>query len=283
MLIGNASVLAPFGIESGGSYNLTNGHTQDVTVSFCPTLAQLYSEDVTFTGGGGATRPVTGTGELVDSDGDGIYDYQEIQWGLDPDNSDTDDDGLTDGYEVSYDGDSNTYNPYNPDTSEGFDLNATSDDTDEDGMPDGWELQYADILNPLNETDAGADSDGDGYSNLEEFQRCSIPNDPNSFFTITIYVDDDADGTNYGSSWADAYNNLRDALSVAIYGDEIWVAEGIYKPDLGTGITSGDREATFQLVHGVALYGGYAGIGAQDPNERDIFTYKSILSVCLGE
>ena len=94
----------------------------------------------------------------------------------------------------------------------------------------------------------------------------------------TIYVDDDATGANDGSSWADAYNYLQDALTVALSGDEIWVAEGVYKPDQGTNQTSGDKDATFQLKNGVAIKGGYAGFGQPDPNARDIEAYETILN-----
>ncbi|MHC4281982.1 MAG: hypothetical protein ACYSWZ_03270, partial [Planctomycetota bacterium] len=91
----------------------------------------------------------------------------------------------------------------------------------------------------------------------------------------TIYVDADATGTNNGSTWADAYNYLQNALTDASSGDEIRVAEGIYKPDLGNGITPGDRQATFELINGVILEGGYAGFGAPDPNARDIELYET--------
>jgi hypothetical protein len=62
---GVASVLAPFFIESGAEYhNLMSGSTHNVTVRFCPDNIQTYEEFVTFTGGGGAVRLVTGTGVL---------------------------------------------------------------------------------------------------------------------------------------------------------------------------------------------------------------------------
>ena len=61
-LTGTASVAAPFSIASGGSYSLTAGASQTVTVKFSPTVAQSYSQSVTFTGGAGASRTVTGTG-----------------------------------------------------------------------------------------------------------------------------------------------------------------------------------------------------------------------------
>ena len=97
----------------------------------------------------------------------------------------------------------------------------------------------------------------------------------------TIYVDGDATGANDGTSWANAYNYLQDGLADAnlASGDEIWVAEGTYKPDANTANPgSGERTATFQLINGVGLYGGYAGYGATDPNERNWQTNETILS-----
>ena len=55
--------------------------------------------------------------------------------------------------------------------------NNTSD-ADNDGMPDWWEIQYG--LNPFVD-DANDDLDGDGFTNLEEYEEETIPNDPNSF------------------------------------------------------------------------------------------------------
>ena len=50
-------------------------------------------------------------------------------------------------------------------------------DTDNDGMPDGWEVQHG--LNPL-VNDAEEDLDGDGFSNIKEYQEGTLPDDPKS-------------------------------------------------------------------------------------------------------
>ncbi len=95
-----------------------------------------------------------------------------------------------------------------------------------------------------------------------------------------IYVDADANGANDGSSWTNACNYLQDALAIASSGDQIWVAEGIYKPDEDTAHPdgTGNRSATFRLINGVAIKGGYAGYGEPDPNIRDIDLYETVLS-----
>ncbi len=95
-----------------------------------------------------------------------------------------------------------------------------------------------------------------------------------------IYVDDDATGSNDGSSWENAYRFLQDALVAASDGDEIRVAQGVYKPDQGANQTPGDWMATFELVngYGVTIKGGYAGYGGLNPDERDIDLYETILS-----
>lgn len=92
-----------------------------------------------------------------------------------------------------------------------------------------------------------------------------------------VYVDSDAVGNNDGTRWEDAYNHLADALAATSDG-EIWVAQGVYRPDQGAGVTAGDKETTFQLKNGVVLKGGYAGYGEADPDARDIELYETILS-----
>lgn len=97
----------------------------------------------------------------------------------------------------------------------------------------------------------------------------------------TIHVDDDAPLGGDGTTWSTAYKYLQDALAVATGGDEVHVAGGTYKPDMDEGgnATPCDRSATFQLISGVTLYGGYAGLGdAGNPDQRDIEVYETVLS-----
>jgi len=103
-----------------------------------------------------------------------------------------------------------------------------------------------------------------------------------------IYVDADANGANDGTRWQDAYNHLQDAIAEAnsrIDVNQIWVAEGIYKPDSNSADPngSGNRIATFGLINGVVIKGGYAGFGEPDPNARDIVVYETILSGDLND
>lgn len=57
-----------------------------------------------------------------------------------------------------------------------------ADDTDGDGIPDWWEDLHG--LNRLSPTDALADNDGDGLSNLEEFKLGTDPNSSNTDPTL---------------------------------------------------------------------------------------------------
>ena len=96
-----------------------------------------------------------------------------------------------------------------------------------------------------------------------------------------IYVDAGAQGAKTGSSWVDACNSLQDALAAAVAADkpvEVRIARGLYKPDQGAGITPGDQTASFQLLNGVTLKGGYAGLAGPDPNARDVNLYETVLS-----
>jgi hypothetical protein len=97
-----------------------------------------------------------------------------------------------------------------------------------------------------------------------------------------IYVDADANGSNNGTSWKDAYNYLQDALQDANTSpgyEEIWVAEGKYRPDINSAHPNGtgDRQATFHLVNKVAIYGGFPAGGGEWENRKPS-VYETILS-----
>lgn len=93
----------------------------------------------------------------------------------------------------------------------------------------------------------------------------------------TVYADANAPGlVRDGLSWCTAWNTLDEALDAADAGSTILVAGGTYKPRT-TGLAN-PREATFQLLNGVAIEGGYAGCGASDPDERNVILHKTILS-----
>jgi len=94
---------------------------------------------------------------------------------------------------------------------------------------------------------------------------------------LLIYVDKDATGLGDGTSWTDAYAELRDALATSLCNNsEIWVADGTYKATAGS-----DQTATFQLVTGVSIYGGFNGTEAL-LSERDWAINPVILSGDIG-
>ncbi len=99
-----------------------------------------------------------------------------------------------------------------------------------------------------------------------------------------LYVDDSStNGLDDGSDWGNAFVHLQDALACAGTNgevEEIRVAQGLYKPDQGAAQPPGDREASFHLLDGVAIKGGY---GAPAPDLRDVDSNASILSGDLSD
>ena len=101
-----------------------------------------------------------------------------------------------------------------------------------------------------------------------------------------IYVNADAPGGGNGQTWDKAYKYLQDALyKPPTRGDEIWVAEGTYKPDQDEGgnVTPGERTETFELTNGVAIYGGFDNTGDPVWGDRDPNAYETILSGDLDD
>jgi Bacterial surface protein, Ig-like domain/Bacterial TSP3 repeat len=125
-----------------------------------------------------------------DADSDGLTNLTEYQIGTNPNNADSDGDGMPDGWEVQ-----NSLSPSSNDAQLDADndglsnlaefqngTNPRSSDSDSDGMPDGWEVQYG--LSPVTD-DAALDPDDDGLTNLTEYQNGTT--NPNS-------SDSDGDG-----------------------------------------------------------------------------------------
>jgi uncharacterized repeat protein (TIGR01451 family)/MYXO-CTERM domain-containing protein len=158
-----------------------------------------------FTDGNGSDPGAPPTTITVNSDGDGLSDEEEIAAGTDPQDADSDDDGVRDGDEPSWnidsDGDGN--------------INALDPDSDNDGLLDGTELGKgcADpATNPaarscIADADSGAtktdpldvDSDNGGASDGSEDANLNGKNDPgerdpNKIADDMSVVDTDNDG-----------------------------------------------------------------------------------------
>lgn len=95
-----------------------------------------------------------------------------------------------------------------------------------------------------------------------------------SAFGTTWFVDGSALAGGDGQSWSAAFRSPHAALSAAQTGDEIRVAQGVYKP-AGPG---GDRGATFVLKTGVVVRGGYAGLASGTPDARDPAAFATVWS-----
>jgi len=114
----------------------------------------------------------------TDTDRDGLPDFIEIEIGLDPEDPDSDDDGIFDGKEDNdSDGVTNDVEAFL-----GFDL--TEVDSDQDGINDDQEDRDMDGLPDFQEVLFGTnldefDSDGDGFSDEAEVAEMSNPVDAN--------------------------------------------------------------------------------------------------------
>ena len=105
-----------------------------------------------------------------------------------------------------------------------------------------------------------------------------------------LHVDVDALPGGDGAAWGSAYDDLQGALTQAAALnsdttptndiDQIWIADGTYLPS--GELEAGDiRSASFSMVDGVTLYGGFEGTEAA-LGERDLSANVTTLSGDLG-
>ena len=199
----------PFGFATGASVTIGGQAASGVLVvspteitCVTPTLdpgqydVTVTNPDTTFNTLGNALE--VGSADL---DGDGLTNEFELSIGTDPENPDTDGDGVSDFDEVNFDG-AGAYNPYHPTLNPtGTDLDATRSDTDEDGLSDGDEIRDLDpdtggVQNPFDPLDSDStgegvpdgenDYDGDGQSNAYEFLNDTNPIDESSITTYSV-------------------------------------------------------------------------------------------------
>ena len=88
-----------------------------------------------------------------------------------------------------------------------------------------------------------------------------------------IFVNHAATGNDDGTSWQDAYTNLKTAIDNSSLHDEIWIAAGTYVPNSSSFLLP----RTFEISHDLKLYGGFNGTETTR-NQRDATTNLTILS-----
>ncbi len=140
---------------------ITDTVAPTITHEFTFTSATTFTVIVTATNSF-ETTPVTYSDQLVlpfDDDGDGLGNAYERSLGTDPQDDDTDDDGLSDGFEVT----GYTYMGYSShvDYGELITTSAVISDTDDDGLIDGFEVSIG--THPRD-----PDTDGDGLEDGDE-------------------------------------------------------------------------------------------------------------------
>lgn len=92
------------------------------------------------------------------------------------------------------------------------------------------------------------------------------------------FVRAEAEGDGTGLSWHDAWTDLQLALANVEGPTRVWVAVGRYEP-------GALRSATFRLVDGIELYGGFAGTenpDVFDMDDRDFAAHETVLDGDIG-
>ncbi|MEE9296831.1 MAG: choice-of-anchor Q domain-containing protein, partial [Phycisphaerae bacterium] len=169
----------------------------------------------------------------------------------------------------------------------------TCQDCNENGIPDACDIEnktsedctfndVPDDCEPDCNDNGRADSCDILFGSALDTNQNGVPDECDDL--SVLFVDHSSTGANNGTNWANAFVKLRDAFDATGAANgrvkEIRVAEGVYRP----APPGGSQAATFELIHGVDLYGGFAGLANPDtPDERDIEVFRSILSGDLND
>jgi hypothetical protein len=180
---------------------------------------------------------------MPDTDGDGLTDLQEAQFGSDPNRVDSDNDGLTDLQEYQ------------------LHTNPTKNDTDGDGIYDGNEVSGS--FKGVATDPTKADSDGDGWNDMVDFK----PNDADTDHDgISDSVDDSIGSTDHTDhTWSD----IERAVTAVATGGTSEIAHAVSNGqptvlDQVFDALAAPVNSAVDAVHAVALAGSGDLSGARD-------------------
>jgi hypothetical protein len=206
-----------------------------------------------------------------DSDNDGLSDGDEVNtYGTDPLDSDSDDDGISDGQEVNV-----------------LQSNPLSADSDGDGISDIYELESGlDINDPA---DRDLDADGDGLSNFIEFTLGLDAQDPdsdndgltdgdeaNTYNTNPLVVDTDGGGDADGFEVENGRNPLdpSDDVTVSLPIDLTDGSGFVWTLNSNGSIQSGELYSPFaggnQLLVNSAEFRNFSNTAITEESKREI-------------
>ena len=222
-----AGILDPYGVYEG----------VPVHSDMVPLLDAVADMDVPMWDGKGAGWD----NSAIDSDGDGMPDWWEISFGLDPNSAagidgaygDADNDGLDNWAEYSawtdphaYDTDSDGYSDYySRPNNRSLTYGELYDDGD--GMDNAWEIDHG--LDP-NRHDGNLDYDFDGWTNWEEYMAGTDPTRADIFPTPDLNVLFHYNGENVFDSAGNSAVAFVAAYAEKTAGEEMGGSEdGIYR------------------------------------------------------
>lgn len=101
------------------------------------------------------------------------------------------------------------------------------------------------------------------------------------FAGTVFFVKTNGNDSNDGKSWSSAFASFQKAYNSAVSGDQVWIAQGVYKPTYNFGLTIEEESRHFRLKNGVSFYGGFTGTEVL-LSQRDYYLHRTILSGDLG-